>query len=818
MRKFTKLLTLCLLTLGGTATAYAGVGKPVDRTGWTVKTSSWCDDDGHGNGLVDKLFDGKRNTYWHSNWKGSGGTGVGSSLPEWILVDLGKDIELGGVTYTPRDVQEANGTAKDYKVFVKSAANGDFPLTTPTTSDADKQQANALTGEVASGTFANDTTSKVVEFPNKVTGRYILFVVTSSYGGQPDKFASCAEFNVNASATTVTYNYQLNGKTYGTKTITAYQGSVVPAPATYNFAKPTSYTHEGETLTSEPLSVDVTCTEDLPFKVSDATHTYWYAIDMHSNDTGTEGMGVGATGTRTWLWKNTDATDKIEVENNAYAQNVTFSDAYLWKFTGNLTDGFKIYNKAAGDAKTVTKAETGNKASVLSEAQDHNVFKLYESSEIAGAAAFKADGDDCYINKQSVENMGSILMGWTAADGGSSCLFRPASYFPQRYFTDSLTIGDVTLPAGTVGYADETTAKAAYGASEAAAFDDAKTTALIAANTALKEAQKASIPADLSGYYRLMNSNYSTYAALESDGKLKATTKDADAKVGAAPIFKLTKKDDNYLISVQGKFFGETRQSAATKLVDDEAAAKGYSLTTNGGCKFALKDVTGANYAYLHAGGDKAIVGWETAATATWWYLVPATDLEVSLSAQGESSYATAYLPFSVTSVSGAKAYAGKLNGAKDALNLTEVSSIAARKGVVLVGEKDATKATLTIGEAADATDTDLSGTLTATGLTDDNRAAQLVFGVNEGTVGFYTAAASLTAIPANKAFLPAGLVSATTQAVRLNFGGEATGINGILNGTDATLAPVYDLSGRRVLSPVKGGVYIQSGRKFIVK
>lgn len=803
--------------MGGTATAYAGVGEPVDRTGWTVKTSSWCDDDNKGNGLVDKLFDGKRNTYWHSNWRGSQGTGVGGSLPEWILVDLGKDIELGGVTYTPRDVKNANGTAKDYKVFVKSSADGDFNLTTPTTSEADKQQANALTGEVASGTFANDTTSKVVEFPNKVTGRYLLFLVTSSYGlseGQENIFANCAEFNAFAYAatTTVTYNYQLNGKAYGTKTITADQGSVVPAPETYNFAKPTSYTHEGETLTSEPLTVDVTCTEDLPFKVSDATHTYWYAIDMHSNDTGTAGMATGAKGTRTWLWKNTGATDKIEVENNAYAQNVTISDAYLWKFTGNLTDGFKIYNKAAGDSKTVTKAETGNKASVLSEAKDHNVFKLYESSEIAGAAAFKADGDDCYINKQ-----GGALKGWSKADGGSSCLFRPVSYFPQRYFTDSLTIGDVTLPAGTVGYADETTAKAAYGASEAAAFDDAKTMALIAANTALKEAQEAvSIPADLSGYYRIVNAYYNKYTTL--DGTLKATTEAADAKVGASPIFKLTKKGENYTISVQGKYLAHTNQSKTVELADADSISYKVAHT---GAKFTLQDAkANGQYNFLHSAASQAfqLVGWEAVAGASQWYLVPATDLEVSLSAQGESSYATAYLPFGVTSVSGAKAYAGKLNETKDALNLTEVSSIAARKGVILVGEKDAIKATLTIGEAADATDTDLSGTLTATGLTDDNRAAQLVFGVNEGTVGFYTAAASLTAIPANKAILPAGLVSATTQAVRLNFGGEATGINGILNGTDATLAPVYDLSGRRVLSPVKGSVYIQSGRKFIVK
>ena len=30
--------------------------------------------------------------------------------------------------------------------------------------------------------------------------------------------------------------------------------------------------------------------------------------------------------------------------------------------------------------------------------------------------------------------------------------------------------------------------------------------------------------------------------------------------------------------------------------------------------------------------------------------------------------------------------------------------------------------------------------------------------------------------------------------------------------------APIFDLSGRRVNSAVKGGLYIQNGKKFIVK
>ena len=52
-----------------------------------------------------------------------------------------------------------------------------------------------------------------------------------------------------------------------------------------------------------------------------------------------------------------------------------------------------------------------------------------------------------------------------------------------------------------------------------------------------------------------------------------------------------------------------------------------------------------------------------------------------------------------------------------------------------------------------------------------------------------------------------------------MNFGGEATGVGTVIteNGIQSN-APVFDLSGRRVMQTVKGGLYIQNGKKFIVK
>ena len=49
-----------------------------------------------------------------------------------------------------------------------------------------------------------------------------------------------------------------------------------------------------------------------------------------------------------------------------------------------------------------------------------------------------------------------------------------------------------------------------------------------------------------------------------------------------------------------------------------------------------------------------------------------------------------------------------------------------------------------------------------------------------------------------------------------INFG-EVTGIENAV-APEAANAPLYDLSGRRVVKAVNGGLYIQNGKKFIAR
>jgi hypothetical protein len=73
-------------------------------------------------------------------------------------------------------------------------------------------------------------------------------------------------------------------------------------------------------------------------------------------------------------------------------------------------------------------------------------------------------------------------------------------------------------------------------------------------------------------------------------------------------------------------------------------------------------------------------------------------------------------------------------------------------------------------------------------------------------------------AIGANKCWLEIGTVPAGTRSISIVFGDGTTGIEAIDNG-QLTIDNWYDLNGRRLQGkPTKKGVYIQNGKKVVVK
>lgn len=200
---------------------------------------------------------------------------------------------------------------------------------------------------------------------------------------------------------------------------------------------------------------------------------------------------------------------------------------------------------------------------------------------------------------------------------------------------------------------------------------------------------------------------------------------------------------------------------------------------------------------------------------STQWQINEATSLEVDLHAAEGKSYASVYLPFSISSVNdGVKVFVANEPGTNEVTFTETTHGVKAKNGFLLISDNAATTATVNIGESN--TESSMLGTLTNLNLTNEDKNTYRVFGRNSSNVvGFFTPSDNLDKVMANRGFFTVS----NGGALRLNFEDSVvSGIDAIEANQALHNAPIFDLSGRRVMNTVKGGFYIQNGRKFIVK
>lgn len=187
---------------------------------------------------------------------------------------------------------------------------------------------------------------------------------------------------------------------------------------------------------------------------------------------------------------------------------------------------------------------------------------------------------------------------------------------------------------------------------------------------------------------------------------------------------------------------------------------------------------------------------------------------------EGETHIGTFSAPFETVIPTGVRAYYAQTAEASTGISLAEISSgtIPANEGVII------TATTATPGYFAPAT---ASTSITGNKLSNSAGAAHaiedydyILATANEVTA-LYKAKVGGSALKMNKAYLNLG--SALSPSFKLSFDGELTGIASTLLNADesdslGSKTPVYDLSGRRVAQPMRGGIYIRDGKKFIVK
>lgn len=184
---------------------------------------------------------------------------------------------------------------------------------------------------------------------------------------------------------------------------------------------------------------------------------------------------------------------------------------------------------------------------------------------------------------------------------------------------------------------------------------------------------------------------------------------------------------------------------------------------------------------------------------------------------EGVSNLATFSAPFATVIPEGVTVYyVSTADNSKATMKAIEAGkAIPAKAGVILTsttGDK-AIMLPATSETAADLTDNKLGNTAGADKTIADGENAYILANGADGTA-FYKGKANTT-LGMNKAYL--ALNGVAGQAISMNFGGNVTGINQIVN-AEQNNAPVYDLTGRRVVRTVKGGLYIKGGNKFIAR
>ncbi len=176
----------------------------------------------------------------------------------------------------------------------------------------------------------------------------------------------------------------------------------------------------------------------------------------------------------------------------------------------------------------------------------------------------------------------------------------------------------------------------------------------------------------------------------------------------------------------------------------------------------------------------------------------------------GVSHIATFSAPFATIIPTGVKAYYVSAKGTEATMTAIDAQVIPANQGVILTSESGAAA---TMVPAAGET----AATITGNQLGHSAGAAKTLtagegYILGNGTEGtaFYPCKAG--SLPINKAYL----LGNGESAIVMNFGNAVTGINTIAAPASAK-APIFDLSGRRVVKATKG-LYIQNGKKVIVK
>ena len=142
----------------------------VNKTAWRLVSA----DSQHSGNEATKAFDGKNDTFWHTEWGA-----VEPPCPHTIIIDMIKIYKVTAITYLSRQDGNQNGMVKAYDVYLST--------------DGSSWGTPAVSGE-----FKNTTALQVATLRTAKAARYLKFVAKSEING--NAWTSAAEIGIEAEA------------------------------------------------------------------------------------------------------------------------------------------------------------------------------------------------------------------------------------------------------------------------------------------------------------------------------------------------------------------------------------------------------------------------------------------------------------------------------------------------------------------------------------------------------------------------------------------------------------------------------------------
>lgn len=582
------------------------------------------------------------------------------------------------------------------------------------------------------------------------------------------------------------------------------------------------------TVTAGVTTYNVDATFDGPFAISPAPEgdtfadgTTWYALGLHNapyylHDTdGAESMELGA-GQQT-----IDAST-----NDAF-------DAQMWCFVGDPFDGFKLYNKAAGAGKILSSSTTmsgqngGSTYPILVDEAtlpegNNMTWDVTPSTYISGVNGFYIAQHGLASNRMNLRD-GRLAYWSTDADAGST--FRVLN-LQALYNAELGTYVSVSQShPGYVGVLNPEVITGNQTTIDALAEGRGTPEDYVTLYNAFNNPEHTLTLTD-GGYYRLhcapVRGNFVLSANAANMGLRGAAPSTSDA----SQIWKAVRTEDGkYKLITQGYAIGGEN---SLSLVDEAEAVTFYfgkNLTRDSqGDSHIIwffdtttSESNNTSHSALNLVNQGNITLFPNNYGASAWMVEEVTTLDVTMNTVDNETWATLYLPFSVTTPEGVTAYTGTQKD-ENTVQLTAIEGgvIPAQTGVVLKGTATTCPLTLTNDAVAPVEGNIFTGTCLPISVTPETLENYYVLSTLQGVIGLYWPMTGTTELAANKAFIKKP-EAAGAAGYRFVFGDNTTvGIDGVTLGQPDN-TPYYDLSGRRIAQPAKG-IYIHNGKKVFIK